>query len=410
MVVHWRQHVIRKTRKQWHAAALFPSLPSHYTRTTVTTGGSVAGNRWENDGVGVGGDVGNPRRGALNTEGGGGSGNRRYHTDEWNRTNGNVRISAAPLLHPRVSSRTSPVFVSSLRSFLRSLVQQCDDGSTMISPLLTLRLFFFFSLPVVQRNEEPRKSNVVPPPAKQCKSRRKRACGTPERERVTVSPLHTLTLDTIASEERERERQRKAEGEKALACCQTLPRHFRYLLLLPLRDTTFNLIYSSPLALTPSPFLFSRTLCTLTRGYSRAAYLQRERVDPIRLLSRQSDRSSEHTGAEQRVRHPRELFIGVSIPSSCLSLSSRCRALEFSSTGLCASTDGDCAPNRNKERRSWTERPWRSFRQSSAAASTTISLVLCIRTNLTFFFFFFRFVAKLIHRNAIHWRNIEKCY
>lgn len=152
---------------------------------------------------------------------------------------------------------------------------------------------------------------------------------------------------------------------------------------------------------TSSSFLLSRAHRTLrvywlARPASRVLFTQRERVGPIRiaLAARQSITSIQTYRAGRVVvrSHSRRIFLTSaalrscagsretrlvslsysfvrSFPSSCpfsdpLSLSlfrlSLSHATNFPScTGLRASSDGDCASNRNKERRS---RGWRRER------------------------------------------------
>lgn len=148
-----------------------------------------------------------------------------------------------------------------------------DDGS----PLFSL-LFFRLSPPVV--HEEPRESNVVPPPAKQCKLRRKRACGERERElqchRYTHATRHT-------SERREREtakgRRRKSVGllSNTSDTVPSFPSPATLPLILSSRSYTF-----------PLPLL-AHTLHTHSRGQSRRLFTEgASRSDSIVLAAKRS--------------------------------------------------------------------------------------------------------------------------
>ncbi|KYQ57960.1 hypothetical protein ALC60_03009 [Trachymyrmex zeteki] len=189
--------------------------------------------------------------GALNTKGGGGGGDRRRQPH--GRTNRTDMSVAAQLPHPRSAVVSRFRLVSSLRSSTRLLVYDVQSSSMLILPsslslfLLSFLPFFLLSFSVAQRiGAEPRASNVVSPPVKQCESRRKRACDTGGRERERdeerKSQYHHLAYAPLSTrlddEERERDSERRETEGRRRKSVETIPavirarpsslRHFRY--------------------------------------------------------------------------------------------------------------------------------------------------------------------------------------
>jgi len=328
----------------------------------------VAGNRWRYDSGGGGGGgsgVGNPRRGALNTEGGGGGGDRRRRPHgRTNRTD--TRTSAtAQLPHPRNAAVSRFRLVSSILHALaraRSSVnrpRRRDPSS--LSRCFPRRLCSFS--PSRSESAPERRCITAGQTMRIATQTRARHTGRRDEERksygITTSRVH---LSRLAGEERMRERDsegRRRNGRRKNVETPAVT-HARALRHFDTSDTSsFSPVTPNPRFLphapVPSPLSLSplaHTLHTHSRILGRAAYLQRERVEPIRLFSRQSGlaRPSKSIPFRAEMRRPRPVLGQASLdrlPSfrpSRSSLSLVTARREFSSTGLCASSDGDCAP------------------------------------------------------------------